>query len=73
MHKEPLLNFIEVERPSYELPELQVPGVVIVLGVVLLATRWVGHVMVSWPFPALLGPVLSILISVLVLLATCDS
>ena len=45
MHEEPLLNFVEVERPSYELPELQVPGVVVVLGVVLLATRWVGHVM----------------------------
>ena len=70
MHEEPLLNYIEVERPSYELPELQEPGVVIVLGVVLLAT---GGLVMSWPLPALLGPVLSILISVLVLLATCDS
>ena len=45
MHEEPLLNFVEVERPSYELLELQEPGVVLVLGVVLLATRWVGLVM----------------------------
>ena len=45
MHEEPLLNFVEVERPSYKLLELQVPGVVVVLGVELLATRWVGLVM----------------------------
>ena len=45
MHEEPLLNFVEVEGPSYELLELQEPGVVLVLGVVLLATRWVGLVM----------------------------
>jgi hypothetical protein len=45
MHEEPLLNFVEVEGPSYELLELQEPGVVLVLGVVPLATRWAGLVM----------------------------
>ena len=45
MHEEPLLNFVELEGPSYELLELQEPGVVFVLGVVLLGTRWAGLVM----------------------------